>query len=78
MTGLFMQDEKVYGYIVRMFSEQKIPHAMLVVSDRAIDAARIIAASIICEQNAFPGCGACRGCKKSAKDIHPDINTVSG
>lgn len=71
-------DAAVSGRLTRIFEAGKVPHAMMIVSDRAIDAAREIAASIVCDKRSFPPCGVCAHCRKNRKEIHPDVLVISG
>ena len=71
-------DAAVSAWLSRAFASGKVPHAMMIVSDQAIDAAREIAASIVCDNRTFPSCGNCVHCRKNRKHIHPDVIEVSG
>ena len=63
--------------LCNMFAKGKIPHAFALVSEGYIDAAKNIAASILCEKRCFPPCGKCRHCLKISKGIHPDFIEVA-
>lgn len=66
-------NENISRLLGRMFAEKKVPHGLCLVSDEYTDAARRVAASVICENGTFPPCGKCSHCKKALKNIHPDI-----
>lgn len=66
-------NKRVEALLSKMFAEGKVPHAFALVSDEYIDAAKNIAASIICEKRCYPPCGKCRHCLKVKKGIHPDV-----
>ncbi len=70
-------NRRVEVLLGKMFAEGKIPHAFALVSEEYIDAAKNIAASIICEKRCFPACGVCRHCIKMKKGIHPDFIEIS-
>ena len=53
-----MRKEEIYAGVGRMFASGRVPHAMLLISDE-LDAARDIAASIVCRRKTFPACGGC-------------------
>ena len=76
--SVLTEDDAVSRWLGRVFAAGKVPHAMMIVSDQAIDAAREIAASIVCDKRSFPSCGACEHCRKNGKAIHPDVIVVSG
>ncbi len=61
----------------RMFAAKKVAHAVALITDDYIDAARSLAASIICEKGQFPPCGECPHCLKAKKNIHPDIIEIA-
>ncbi len=71
-------DHAVSSRLARMFEAGKVPHAMMIVSSQAIDAAKEIAASIVCDKRTFPACGECAHCRKNKKMIHPDVICISG
>ncbi len=71
-------DYAVSSRLARMFDAGKVPHAMMIVSDQAVDAAKEIAASIVCDKHVFPPCGECAHCRKNKKMIHPDVIVISG
>ena len=71
-------DAAVSARLTRTFASGKVPHAMMIISDQAIDAAREIAASIVCDNRTFPPCGDCAHCRKNRKHIHPDVIEISG
>lgn len=74
-----LQDNKALMRILeRMFRAGKVPHAIMLVSGNAMRAAMEIAASIVCQDKAFPACGICMHCRKTVKNIHPDVITVVG
>lgn len=70
-----MQKEDNYRQLERMFAAGRVPHAMLLISDE-LDAARDIAASIVCREKTFPACGRCPACRKSRLRVHPDVRLV--
>ncbi len=72
--GLTGSYEKLLG---RMFAQKKVAHAVALITEEYIDAARSLAASIICEKGQFPACGECAHCKKAKKNIHPDIIEIA-
>ena len=61
----------------RMFASKKVAHAVALITDDYIDAARSLAASIICEKGQYPPCGECAHCIKAKKNIHPDIIEIA-
>ena len=61
----------------RMFASKKVAHAVALITEDYIDAARSLAASIICEKAQFPPCGECAHCLKAAKNVHPDIIEIA-
>lgn len=71
------QDKNAAKQLSAIFECGRIPAAILIVSENAIDAAKQVAASIVCEKETFPSCGVCKQCKKSRAGIHPDIIFVS-
>ena len=71
-------DQAVSRRISRMFEMGKVPHAMMIISSQALDAAKEIAAAIVCDNQTFPSCGGCNHCRKAKKDIHPDVLVISG
>jgi DNA polymerase III gamma/tau subunit len=77
MSVLF-SDAAVSARLTRVFVSGKVPHAMMIVSDQAIDVAREIAASIVCDNRTFPACGVCAHCRKNRKHIHPDVIEIVG
>jgi len=66
-------NENISRLLGKMFAEKKVPHGLCLVSDEYADAARKVAASVICENGTFPSCGKCPHCIKAMKNIHPDI-----
>ena len=70
-----MRKEEIYAGVGRMFASGRVPHAMLLISDE-LDAARDIAASIVCRRKTFPACGGCPACIKSRRGVHPDVRTL--
>lgn len=76
--SVLLEDAAVRARLTRVFASGKVPHAMMIVSDQAIDAAREIAASIVCDNRVFPSCGTCVHCRKNQKQIHPDVIEIVG
>ena len=70
-------DNGVTKLLGRMFAAKKVAHAVALITDNYIDAARSLAASIICEKAQFPPCGECVHCNKAKKNIHPDIIEIA-
>ena len=70
-----MRKEEIYAGIGRMFTAGRVPHAIFLVSDE-LDAARDIAASIVCREKTFPACGRCPACMKSQRRVHPDVRVI--
>ncbi len=76
--SILHNNKALENILERMFDSGKVPHAMMVVSGQAIAAANEIAAAIVCQENTFPACGTCMHCRKSGKQIHPDIISITG
>lgn len=77
MAALLLE-HAVARRLEKMFAAGKVAHAMMIVSDRAVDVAKEIAASIVCDQHTFPSCGDCPHCRKNIKGIHPDVIHIVG
>ncbi len=71
------QNTDAHSLIGRMFASNKVAHAVALITDDYIDAARTLAASIICEKQVYPPCGTCDHCKNALKNIHPDIIEIA-
>lgn len=76
--SILQNDKALKGILERMFQSGKVPHAMMLVSGNALEAAKELAASIVCREKMFPACGNCVHCRKAVKDIHPDIIAITG
>ena len=63
----------------RHIASGTFPHSSLLVGtdeEKLFSVAREIAAALVCGEQDAP-CGNCPNCLKSAKNVHPDIKTVS-
>ena len=76
--SVLQNDKALKGILERMFRSGKVPHAMMLVSGSALEAAKELAASIVCQEKMYPACGSCVHCRKTSKNIHPDVISVSG
>lgn len=76
--SVLQNNKALWKMLERMFHCGKVPHAMMVVSGQSVAAANEIAAAIVCQEKSFPACGGCLHCRKSGKQIHPDIISVTG
>ncbi|MDR1045298.1 MAG: AAA family ATPase [Candidatus Adiutrix sp.] len=80
--GLLGLDRGLGGTLSAMIGAGRLPHALLLTGPRGggkNSLARALAAALNCAAPEADGapCGACPACLKVARDIHPDLKTLS-
>ncbi len=64
-----MQQE---DHLKNRMKERKLSHAYVIVGEKREEWANTLAQALVCTGET-PPCGACSGCRKALRDIHPDI-----
>lgn len=67
----------LYTILEKSFTQNKVPHAFLIVGNNAHDAAYTIAKSIICKEDTL-ACNHCNDCRRIDDNNYPDFIYVSG
>jgi DNA polymerase-3 subunit delta' len=57
-------------------SRGQLSHAYLLVGPQLQEVAGAFAQSVVCEENRFPACGECLGCRKFLAGNHPDVHWI--
>lgn len=77
----FLENRRTIASLEGMVAGGRLPHAICLEGEDGTGKrtlARLVAAAALCEGEGPRPCGQCRHCAKAARDIHPDLITLSG